>query len=739
MKQFCLIVFSAIFINLSFAQEGISPLLFNTKLMKSKQDFEKKSAKQNEVYIYQFDTLSLPFLDDFSTDKFTPVSQVGDANVSAETFYKILISGLPDYSGRRYVDDTTYYIEITRDGDGNLFRDSIPNPVFELEIFDLTVYPPISTIKSAWIDTTYVDSLWNSTSPDIKFSFKPDFIQDSLIAYTVSPLPNSADYVWQDRFVYRSNTRGINPPTVGVATFDGTNDFGIPYNIINIASQGLADVLTSKALRFSGLAPSDSLYFSFYYQYKGNGDSPEPEDVLMLEFWSPTEQSWTKVWEVNTGAATQFTQVLIPIKDNKYYFDGFQFRFKNFATLSGAVDHWHIDYVYLNQNRAFNDFNQPDVAHRYGLSSLLKDYTSMPWEHYVTNPSLFMGDDLNVTHFNTSDAVQSYQDNTVEILFNDVVQSTMLGPGIVPDFLPQSEIIHNYKPTTQSIVFDPSVDPYFADFEVKSYYRRSGDFNPNNDTVRYTQRFLNYYSYDDGSAEYGYYVIGNNVQIAQKFTSVVQDTLRAVQIHFEPVAYNAQNDPFFLTVWKADGTGGQPGTVWHQNIALSRPEYIGFENDGYVEYNLEKELIVPAGDFYVGLQQTKKEKINIGLDISKNNSNKIYYNIDGNWFNSSIQATLMIRAVFKTAGDFLIVSTKQENIINEKYDVAIYPNPFTDKITIVSQSPQLHYQLFDISGKQISSGVVFNELQLNGIKEGIYILKLMDEQHNVFVKKIIKQ
>jgi hypothetical protein len=99
----------------------------------------------------------------------------------------------------------------------------------------------------------------------------------------------------------------------------------------------------------------------------------------------------------------------------------------------------------------------------------------------------------------------------------------------------------------------------------------------------------------------------------------------------------------------------------------------------------------------------------------------------------------MIRAVFKTAGDFLIVSTKEENIINEKHDVAIYPNPFTDKITIVSHSAQLHYQLFDISGKQMRSGVVFNELQLNDIKEGIYLLKLMDEQHNVFVKKIIKQ
>jgi hypothetical protein len=693
------------------------------------------------LYIYKFDTISLPFLDDFSTDKFNPVSQVGDPNVAEDTYYRIFISGLPDYSGMRYVQSPTYYIEITRDAEGNLTKDSTENPEISLEIFDISTYPPTSSLVSAWIDTTYIDSMWNSTSPDIKFALKPDFIQDSLLVYTVSPLPNSADYVWQDRFVYRSTTRGINPPTVGVATFDATDDFGIPYDILNVARQGLADELTSKAIALSGFAPSDSVYLSFFYQYKGNGDSPEPEDELELEFWSPILQTWTKVWSANSGSSTQFNQVMIALKDNNYFFNGFQFRFRNYATLSGALDHWHIDYVYMNQNRAFNDFNQPDVAHRYGLSSLLaNNYTSMPWEHYITSPSDFMGNSLDVKHFNTNNAVESYEDNTVEVLYQGVLKHTMNGPAIVPDFFSQTQITHNYQPKTQGVVFDPTVDPYLAHFEVKSHFKHTGDFNPNNDTVSYYQRFLNYYSYDDNSAEYAYYVLGNNVQIAQKITSAVSDTLRAIQIEFEPVAHNSQNEPFYLTVWKADGPSGAPGTLLHQNNALSRPKYIGFENDGFVEYVLEKELILPAGSFYIGIQQTSNQRINIGFDISKDNSERIYYNIDGDWFNTSLSGTLMMRAVFKTAGDFLMVSTKEVATLKEQEKkVDVYPNPFNQMLFVGDGSEEYAYQVLDLSGKIVLNGSTYNAIDMSSISQGMYVLRLIDSHQNTTIKKVIKQ
>lgn len=742
MRFFLLSIFLIVRFFLS-AQEGLSPLYYNTKLMQPQTDVIKKSAAVNEMYIYVYDTLSLPFLDDFSKDKFTPVAQPTDANVSSETFYHIMIGGLPDYSGRKYLDDTTYYINISQDGNGDLVKDSIPNPTITVDVYDLSVYPPTFETKSVWIDTTFVDSVFNTTSPDIYFVYNADFVQDSLIVYTVNPDANSVNYLWKDRFVYRSYHQGIDPPTIGVATFDATDDVGLPYDISNVSNQGLADEFTSKNLRLSPFIPADSIYLSFFYQYQGNGESPEVEDSLVLQFWSPLNKTWNSVWKATSINPNVFSQVLIPIKQNEYFFDGFQFRFRNYATLSGALDHWHLDYVYIDENRAFNDYNQPDVAHRYQPSSMLKDYESMPWEHYATNPSAFISDEFKVVHFNTNNVVESYEDNTVEVNFSGINKHTLVGPAIVPDFLPQSDITHTYNPSASGVTFDPTVDPYYAEFEIKSFYEHLGDFNPDNDTAIYTQRLINYYAYDDGSAERAYYVLDKNALIAQKFTSVVQDTLRALQIEFEPVAFNAQVVPFYVTVWAADGIDGVPGTTLHQNVGLNKPKYIGFQNDGFVDYLLDKELILPAGDFYIGIQQASETdvKINIGFDTNNDNSDKIYYNIDGDWFNTSLEGTLMMRAGFKTPADKFFLS--EENVIEEEakisQEVNVYPNPFTDKLCIDSDQRNFTYQLFTISGKLMLMGTTSKEISLSELPQGMYILRLIDKHQNIYNKKVIKQ
>ena len=101
------------------AQEGISTLRYNSSLFNKDKGgvIEKKSASFDDIYIYKYDTISLPILDDFSKDKFTPVSEPGDANVTTETHYRIEFSSVPDVSGNQYVDDTTYTINISKNSD----------------------------------------------------------------------------------------------------------------------------------------------------------------------------------------------------------------------------------------------------------------------------------------------------------------------------------------------------------------------------------------------------------------------------------------------------------------------------------------------------------------------------------------------------------------------------------------------------------------------------------------------
>jgi hypothetical protein len=67
---------------------------------------------------------------------------------------------------------------------------------------------------------------------------------------------------WLDHSVYINQQMAVKPPSIGVATFDGLNNFGLPYSTIN--ETGAADTLTSHYINLSYPA-SDSIYLSFYY------------------------------------------------------------------------------------------------------------------------------------------------------------------------------------------------------------------------------------------------------------------------------------------------------------------------------------------------------------------------------------------------------------------------------------------------------------------------------------------
>ena len=220
-----------------------------------------------------------------------------------------------------------------------------------------------------------------------------------------STYPNSE--IWVDNYVFINTTQADNPLSIGVATFDGLNENGYPYNFTSPTAFGQADYLTSKPiflnLNSSGNPAllSDSLYLSFYYQAEGLGDKPEAADSLVVQFWSPNDNQWFSVWNTpGESLDTNYKQVMIPILDAKYLEPGFKFRFTNYATLSGSFDHWHIDYVYLTSFRSYNDTVRDDVAFQYPLRTLLKEYTSMPWKHYKMDPTNYMLDSVIVKQRN---------------------------------------------------------------------------------------------------------------------------------------------------------------------------------------------------------------------------------------------------------------------------------------------------------------------------------------------------
>src|SRR5690554_374216 len=122
---------------------------------------------------------------------------------------------------------------------------------------------------------------------------------------------------WMDLSAFRNYTNAINPPSLGVVTFDGADEYGYPYNF-NANNNGVpCDTLTSVPINLEYPA-SDNIYFSFFYQGKGLREKPEAQDSLTLEFYAPNLDQWFHVWSVPGSEMTEFEKVIFQITHEKY-------------------------------------------------------------------------------------------------------------------------------------------------------------------------------------------------------------------------------------------------------------------------------------------------------------------------------------------------------------------------------------------------------------------------------------
>ncbi len=102
---------------------------------------------------------------------------------------------------------------------------------------------------------------------------------------------------WTDNNVLVNDGFPLCPPNRKGATFDVLDANGKVYNYA-ISNAFVAEYLTSVRIRLDSimdpephaLTPADSIYLSFYYQPQGNGNSPEEQDSLVLQFGTTTER-----------------------------------------------------------------------------------------------------------------------------------------------------------------------------------------------------------------------------------------------------------------------------------------------------------------------------------------------------------------------------------------------------------------------------------------------------------------
>ena len=244
---------------------------------------------------------------------------------------------------------------------------------------------------------------------------------------------------------------------------------------------------------------------------------------MILEFYASLQSDWKQVWSIAGDTVHPFRAVHIRLEDTSFFHNGFQFRFRNYGSLAGSLDHFHIDYVHLRTLSTIDDTLFKDFAFVYPLNSLLKTYTSVPWDHYKESTSNKMADSLIIKLHNGSPNPENYQNGVVDVLYNSVQEGSFVLPGFI---LAESNI--NYQPRTTHVSYNDCSNGYEFDrlklgdeqiFEVKA--SASAQF-PNltiNDSTVFYQNFSNYYSYDDGSAEAAFGPTGAQARLAIEFNS----------------------------------------------------------------------------------------------------------------------------------------------------------------------------------------------------------------------------
>ena len=561
------------------------------------------------------------------------------------------------------------------------------------------------------------------------------FIDD----FSVDHFPNNElgrQVFWEGRQATRNFGWGKNQPTVGVVSFDGADEVGYPYDW-SPNNTGPADTLESCPinLEYEG---DDGIGLSFYYQPKGNAPfPPSPGDSLRVEFYAPDVDQWFWAWSTSDISNTdEFSFAYIPIIQSRYLKDGFKFRFRNFASLQGALDTWNVDYVWLDQNFTNQNPINNDVAFQRQEHTFLDEYIQMPRDHFAESPAQFMREIIEVQLRNMNDGPRTLEGNKYRVVGDDVFEKS--NPN-TPSIAAQSSLdyIHGVATEPNPFVFDPTESNTDLEFDVEIIHDVS-DYLPtsSNDTLRFKQKFFTEYAYDDGQAEAGYSVPESGAEIAMEFTSYKTDSIFALKIYTMPLAFDQENSVFNIRIWENTGEG--PGALIGEAVKQVINGVDEYQEQ--IVYTFDEPIQITAGSFFVGYGQTNQfEGMKVGMDLNRDfNTSKLYYNTGTIWTQSSISGTLMVRPMFTSNGwDDIIASTDDLDISNT---IQIYPNPANDRVQILSEKFDIKSaEIYNLQGqlliqKNTNGRATLNTSQLSN---GLYIVVLRDDIGRSGTKKLI--
>jgi hypothetical protein len=754
MKQFlALAAFLFQFAFLVAQQEELNDLEIDPGLYNATRNIQHpkhilKYLVDKQKVIVSTDTLGLPFVDDFSTNRMRSYKWI--ENHIDTAFYNVFGTclgneGIATIPGR-FMTHTSWSYVYNLD---SLRIDSFPKNPIKFTFFGIS---PSACFTAVPQDTTYWPEYYTYT-----FDTTTGRPTDStLVVDSLNHIADSIDYapviyfaksepgtLWFDNYAYVNNTYPINPPTIGVATLDGLNELGLPYNNANQNTYGTADYLTSLPINLSTLTQNDSLRLSFFYEPKGLGDYPDLIDSLIVEF-KDNSGAWRMMWSdtgysalANVPDTFKIVMVDVPALPNPYsfYHNTFQFRFRNKASLYGNNDHWHIDYVRFGKNV---DTLIQDIAFVYPFPTILKNFTQMPADQF-NNPS-DLRDSIVLTVHNLDPNAISNPPATNFVKGDSELYPTPLivAPDLLQTFNAGPYSFIQVNPSTEYTIPAGTVDSLVLLSKVS--------INPNddrheNDTLYHTQNFNSVMAYDDGSAERSYGISGLGIKkFAYEFNLNQPDTLAAFQFQFSQVDDNVSNLIFNFSIWDSIQINGSCCAPIF-SIDNKKPFYIDSVN-GFTTYKLDTPIIV-SGKVYVGWEQTDTRRLQVGYDLNSTLGRKHMFIFTGiTWKASTItpEGSPMIRLIFDS--NFWGGTSGVKDIASAEAHIQLFPNPTNGIIYMRSENQNALFEtsVMNMMGQLVKAeNAVKDHIDISELQNGVYLLSLRDiTSGKTYHSKVIK-
>ncbi|MBQ9473732.1 MAG: T9SS type A sorting domain-containing protein [Bacteroidales bacterium] len=579
--------------------------------------------------------------------------------------------------------------------------------------------------------------------------------------------------LWSDRSAYINTTYAAYPPTIGMATLDAVDEYGELHSDAGIGSFP-GDTLTSNPIRLdsilspyhAALTAADSVVLSFFYLPGGGygkpwecqriGDMPDRGDSLIVDFYNAQRNKWTTVKRIDGGIPVDslnnkpwlaWQYVAIAVADS-FFSDKFQFRFRNKCSLDansqagivGNTDQWNIDVVQLTHQRSAATKTRRDIAFVNPATSLLKEYTAMPYRHYAPWHMRTRINNTIVNRYHQALPTEYHyyilDENGTEVHSYDGGSENVLAFYLHGSY--QTAQNHNNPPV--SFHFPAMTKPchYTILHVVRDGF--AGDNYPANDTTAFRQEFSNYFAYDDGSAENGYGLTStsNRMKLACRFHASKADTLTSVDLYFNHTRGNENTGiAFHICVWAARADGKPDTALIYRSKTTYRTSFCGFNR--YCNYSLDSNLVLKGKDtnFYIGIEQIGNKYINLGFDRNNDNSDKTYYWTSSNeWQQSILGGTVMMRP---RMGTVALLGTERKPC-GQAVSLTCYPNPTTGVLHIATaeQSNNLHIELYNLQGQRYGSYLGTTTIDMATLPPAIYLLRATTDKGSATMKIVKK-